>query len=64
MTSALLTTPQAAAALTISRATFCRWIALRKIAVVRLGRCVRISEGEIARLIAEHTNPAVKIWKG
>jgi excisionase family DNA binding protein len=64
MTPVLLSVPAAARALTISRATLCRYMALRQIAVVRLGRSVRIAEAEIARFVQERTQPAVKVWRG
>jgi excisionase family DNA binding protein len=44
----------------IKEPTWRAWILRRKIAVVRLGRSVRIPEEEILRLIREGTTPARK----
>ena len=42
----------------IKPATWRAWILRRKVAVVRMGRAVRIPEKEILRLIDEGTMPA------
>lgn len=58
----LLSVDQAAAALGVRPATIRKWLFVRKIVAVRLsGKCVRIPTGEVARLIAAHTIPAVPV---
>jgi hypothetical protein len=37
-----------------------RWIAIRKLPVVRLNRMVRVPEDAIERLVAESTIPALE----
>lgn len=58
MAERLLKVPEAAAALAVSPKTIWAWRAQRRIAVVTIGAAVRISQGEIDRLIAEGTVPA------
>jgi excisionase family DNA binding protein len=41
-----------------------RWILLRRVAVVRLGRLVRIPEEEIERLVKEGLRPAASLRGG
>jgi excisionase family DNA binding protein len=56
----LLTPAEAAARLGVARGTLYNWISDGKIAVVRLsGRCVRIRETEIDRLIRRSEQRAV-----
>lgn len=59
----LLPLPDAAKALAVSLSTVGRWVARREIAVVRLGRAVRISEAELERFVKARTAPAVKAWE-
>jgi excisionase family DNA binding protein len=47
----LLSVPQFADTLGVTRACIRRWILERKITVVKLGRLVRIPVGEVERLI-------------
>jgi excisionase family DNA binding protein len=51
MMESLVTIKTAADRLALSVPTLRAWIARRRIAAVRLGRAVRISERELARLI-------------
>lgn len=53
----LMTITQAAEMTQLSPATWRAWILRRKVRVVRLGRCVRIPEDEIIRLVLEGTVP-------
>ena len=64
MAPQLVTVKDAARRLSLSPRTVAHYIARRKLAVVRLGRAVRITEAELQRLIAEYTQPAVRIWEG
>lgn len=54
----LLKLTEAAERLTISLPTIRSWVAQRKIEVVRIGRCVRVREEIIYKLITENTFPA------
>jgi excisionase family DNA binding protein len=54
----LLKVPQAAEELSLSPKTVWQMVADRRLAVVRLGRAVRIPTSEIERLIEEGTTPA------
>jgi excisionase family DNA binding protein len=56
----MLTVRQASERLGLRESTLRAWIAQRRIGVVRLGRCVRVSEAEVRRLIEEGTVPARK----
>lgn len=47
MAERLLTIPQAAERLALAPATLRRWIYQRRLAVVRLGRAVRLREAEV-----------------
>ena len=53
-----LSIPEFAAALNISTACARRWVLKRKIAVVKLGRLVRIPESEVRRLVSVGLRPA------
>jgi excisionase family DNA binding protein len=53
----LLTLKEAADRLAISLATIRSWVWLRKIEVVKIGRCVRIKEEVIDDLISRSTVP-------
>jgi excisionase family DNA binding protein len=53
----LLTIEQAADLLGLRPVTVRMWAAARKIARCKIGRAVRIPEGEIERLISENTIP-------
>jgi excisionase family DNA binding protein len=59
MTPQLLTVEQAATGLNVSVHTIRAWIARRKLAVVRLGRAVRVPSTEISKLIERGTIPAL-----
>jgi excisionase family DNA binding protein len=50
--------PEVAEMLDLSEKTIWQWIGQRRVAVVRLGRSVRISRAEIERLISDGTTPA------
>ena len=52
-----LKVPQFAAALNLSPKTVWNWIAQRKLAIVRVGRSVRVPATELDRLIEEGTVP-------
>lgn len=56
----LLKVPEAAEMLTLSPKTMWQWVGERRIAVVRLGRAVRIPLSEIERLMEEGTTPAIR----
>jgi excisionase family DNA binding protein len=56
----LLTLKDAAEELGLAQVTLRTWAAGRKIAVVRLGRAVRIPVAEIERLISDGLVPAVR----
>jgi excisionase family DNA binding protein len=60
MTDKLLTVQQAASALSLSPHTVRAWLSQRRLACVRLGRCVRIPESEIERLRERGTIPAAQ----
>jgi excisionase family DNA binding protein len=50
----LLTVPQAAAALSVCERTIWRWIEAGEIEAHRIGRSVRIAEGELVRFLERH----------
>ena len=54
----LLTVPEAAARLHISQKTTWKMVYGRKVAVVRIGRSVRIREDSVDKLIEDGTAPA------
>ena len=54
----LLTIPEAAVRMHISQKTTCKMVYGRKVAVVRIGRSVRIREDSIDKLIDDGTTPA------
>ena len=56
--SDLLTIPQFATALSVTIACVRRWIIEKRVAVVKLGRLVRIPQTEVDRLIADGFRPA------
>lgn len=51
----LLSIPEFAAALNVTPACVRRWILLRKISFVKIGRLIRITMSEQERVIAEGT---------
>jgi|EndMetStandDraft_2_1072991.scaffolds.fasta_scaffold782078_2 excisionase family DNA binding protein len=53
---ALLHVKEVAVLVRVSNKTVRRWIAANELAVVRLGRNVRISEAELARFVAARTS--------
>ena len=55
----LLTVEAAAASLGLKPTTLRAWIARRRLAIVRLGRAVRIPSDEVERLIERGFVPAV-----
>lgn len=55
----LFTIREVAESTKLSEAALRLWISRRKLAVVRLGRRVRISRAEVERLIADGTVPAL-----
>jgi excisionase family DNA binding protein len=59
--NSLLSVPQFAQALGIKPSCIRRWILLRKITSVKVGRrLIRIPSSEIARLVKEGTRPALE----
>ena len=56
---ALLQVEEVAALVRVSTKTVRRWIAANELAVVRLGRNVRVSEAELARFIAARTSKVI-----
>lgn len=54
----LLTVPEAAVRMHISQKTTWKMVYARKVAVVRIGRCVRIKGDSIDKLIEDRTIPA------
>lgn len=58
MQTRLLTLRQASEELGVAVVTLRTWAAQRRVAVVRLGRAVRIPQSEIDRLIQRGTVPA------
>jgi excisionase family DNA binding protein len=54
------TVAEAATELGLSVHTIRAWIAMRRIAHIRLGRAIRIPAAEIRRLIEKHTVPAIE----
>jgi excisionase family DNA binding protein len=54
----LLTISNAAVLLAMSPKTLRDWVAARKVGVIRLGRCVRISRAELDRLMHAGASPA------
>ena len=53
----LLTLQEAADCLAVSLHTVRAWVARRKIEVVRIGRCVRIREEIVQKIIADGITP-------
>jgi excisionase family DNA binding protein len=54
----LLTIRRAAVLLGMSPKTLRAWVGARKVGVIRLGRCVRISHSELDRLMHAGASPA------
>jgi len=54
----LLSVPQVAERLNVTRACIRRWILERRLAVVKVGRLVRIPLSEVERLIDSGLRPA------
>lgn len=50
--------------LNLKTSTIRRWLLLRKIASVKLGKSVRIPASEVDRLVQEGERPAVEIFHG
>ena len=53
----MLTVPETAERLGLKEPTIRLWIYQGKIGHVKLGRCVRVTEEEVSRLIRENTVP-------
>jgi excisionase family DNA binding protein len=53
----------AALALALAEKTLRDWIAQRRLAVIRLGRAIRIPQSEVDRLLEEGTVPAKRTGK-
>ena len=53
---AMLQVDEVAHLIKVSNKTVRRWIAANELAVVRLGRSVRISQAELRRFLAERTS--------
>jgi excisionase family DNA binding protein len=60
----LLQVEEVAALIKVSNKTVRRWIAANKLAVVRLGRSVRVSEAELARFVAARTSNVTAVDDG
>jgi excisionase family DNA binding protein len=58
--AALLSVPEFAERLNVKPATVRRWLLLRKITSVKIGRSIRIFSSEADRLIAEGIRPAIE----
>jgi excisionase family DNA binding protein len=56
--TALLSVPEFARALNITVACARRWILLRKVTTVKLGRLIRVPGSEVERLINSGLRPA------
>jgi excisionase family DNA binding protein len=54
----LLTVPEFAETLKVTRSCIRRWISERRITTVKIGRCVRIPEAETTRIIESGLRPA------
>lgn len=54
----LLSVPQVAERLNVTRACIRRWILERRLAVVKVGRLVRVPSSEVDRLIDSGLRPA------
>ena len=54
----LLSIPQVAERLGITEAAVRRWVLLRKISVIKVGRLVRVPSTELDRLLADGLRPA------
>ena len=59
-TTRMLTLPQAAESLGVSVNTVRAWVYRRKIDFVRIGRCVRVSEATVQKIIDRGTMPALE----
>jgi excisionase family DNA binding protein len=57
----LLTTDEAAEALSLRPKTIRAWVAARRLGCVRLGRAVRIPRAEVDRVIGQGTVPAREV---
>jgi excisionase family DNA binding protein len=53
----------AALALALSEKTLRDWIAQRRLAIIRLGRAIRVPQSEVDRLLEEGTVPARRAGK-
>ena len=60
MNCRLLTVREAANQLSVKPTTIRKWVLLRKITSIRLGRAVRIEEAELQRLLLAGRRPAAK----
>jgi len=56
----LLHVAEVAGLIKVSNKTVRRWIAANELAVVRLGRSVRVSQAELARFIAARTSNNIR----
>lgn len=54
----LLTVDAFASELNIKPSTVRRWLLLRKVLAVKIGRAVRIPQSEVDRIVTEGTRPA------
>jgi excisionase family DNA binding protein len=54
----MLRVAEVAARLGVRESTIRLWLAQRKLAHVKLGRCVRVPESEIERVVRENLIPA------
>jgi excisionase family DNA binding protein len=54
----LLSVPQAAEQLNVTKSCLRRWILERRIATIKLGRLIRIPSAEIERLVSSGLRPA------
>ena len=54
----LLSVPQVAERLGVTRACIRRWILVRKVTTVKLGRLIRVPASEVERLVSSGLRPA------
>ncbi len=59
MTEKLLNVREAALRLGVKERTIRRWVYLRRVAYIKVGSALRISEGEVERLIQQGTVPRI-----
>jgi excisionase family DNA binding protein len=58
----LLSVPQAAERLNVTKSCIRRWIFERRISTIKIGKLVRVPLSEVTRLIDAGTRPARPVW--